>query len=366
MASVKRLPNGTYQARWRAYPGGPQTAKNFRRKVDAERHLVKVQHDLMTGAYVDPSKSRTTVEEFYAAWSARQPWRAASRASVASVFETHVLPAFGDRPLGTIRRGDVESWAAGLPLAGSTAALAMTYLSGLFGAAVADGLVVANPLRGAKRPRVDVAPVVPPALDELDRIRDALAAWLQVAVTLGAAVGLRQAEITGLTVDRVNFLARTLVVDRQLLTPPKGETTFGPPKTPRSYRTIPLADVALEDISRHVAEHGTGTDGLIVHEAGRPIRRQRFDRLWSAARTRAGVPDARFHDTRHTYASTLLSGGVSVAAAAEYLGHSPGVLLRTYAHLIPADHDRARAVVQTAFARAAEDSVRTQTATGDG
>lgn len=36
-------------------------------------------------------------------------------------------------------------------------------------------------------------------------------------------------------------------------------------------------------------------------------------------------PAARYHDTRHTYASTLLSGGVSVAAAAEYLGHSPAV-----------------------------------------
>jgi hypothetical protein len=46
----------------------------------------------------------------------------------------------------------------------------------------------------------------------------------------------------------------------------------------------------------------------------------------------------------------LLSGGVSVAAAAEYLGHSPAVLLSVYAHLVPADHDRARAVIAAAFA----------------
>lgn len=65
-----------------------------------------------------------------------------------------------------------------------------------------------------------------------------------------------------------------------------------------------------------------------------------------------GPGRARFHDTRHTYASVLLSGGVSVAAAAEYLGHTPGVLLATYAHLLPGDHDRARAVVEAAFAEA--------------
>lgn len=67
-------------------------------------------------------------------------------------------------------------------------------------------------------------------------------------------------------------------------------------------------------------------------------------------RARAGMPEAKFHTTRHTYASVLLSGGVSVATAAEYLGHTPGVLLATYAHLLPADHERARRVVEAAFA----------------
>ena len=71
--------------------------------------------------------------------------------------------------------------------------------------------------------------------------------------------------------------------------------------------------------------------------------------MWAAVRDPAGVPSARYHDCRHTYASTLLSGGVSVAAAAEYLGHTPAVLLKTYAHLMPADHDRARSVVEATF-----------------
>lgn len=52
------------------------------------------------------------------------------------------------------------------------------------------------------------------------------------------------------------------------------------------------------------------------------------------------VEGVRFHDLRHTYASTLLAGGVSVPATAEYLGHSP---------VVPADHDRARAVVEAAY-----------------
>jgi hypothetical protein len=38
-----------------------------------------------------------------------------------------------------------------------------------------------------------------------------------------------------------------------------------------------------------------------------------------------------------------------VPAAGEYLGHSPGVLLATYAHLLPGDHHRARSAVEAAF-----------------
>jgi integrase len=364
MASIDKRPDGRWRARWRDYPNGPQRSKHFGRKIDAEQHLVKVQHELLTGSYVDPAKARTTVREYYAVWSARQPWRASSRASVESIFDRHVIPAFGGYPLGAVRRGDVEAWAAKLPLAGSTTTTAVQYLSAMFADAVADGLLAANPARGAKRPAVDVAPIVPLTGEELERLRMAAPEWFRVAITLGAYAGLRQSEATGLTVDRVNFLGRSCTVDRQLVSPPSGELHFGPPKTARSYRTIPLASIALEELARHVEMFGTGTDGLVLHDGGRPMRRQRFGEVWRALREQAGLDHARFHDTRHTYASTLVSAGVGIAAAAEYLGHTPAVLLKTYAHLMPADHERARDAVQAAFARSAEDLLRTEHARG--
>jgi integrase len=142
-------------------------------------------------------------------------------------------------------------------------------------------------------------------------------------------------------VDLVDFLRRSLTVNRQLVTVRYGVTEFGPLKTARSYRTVPLADVALDALARHVQRFGTGVDGLLLHEDGRPVHASRFVKLWQQTRRRAVLQTARFHDARHTYASVLLSAGVSVPAAAEYLGDSPAVLLSTYAHLLPDDHDRA-------------------------
>lgn len=343
--------------RWRVRyvdPHGRERAKAFAKKSDAEDYLRDQEARMVRGEWVDPDAARTTLGDYYEAWETRQPWRHSTRAAVGSAWRNHIAPTFGRRALGSIRRGDVEAWAAGLPLGGQTARVAMQYLSTMLEAAAADGYIARNPAHRAKKPRAEVSPVVPFTADELDALSEGAPDWFRIAVTLGAAVGLRQGEAAGLTADRVDFLRRTLTVDRQLVTPPSGEPAFAPPKTQRSYRTIPLADVALDELARHIETFGPGRDGLVLHERGCPVRRNTFGRVWRRLRARAGLPGARFHDTRHTYAAVLLSGGVSVAAVAEYMGHSPATLLRVYAHLIPADHDRARNVMQTAFARSSD------------
>lgn len=361
MASIDRWKSNRWRVRYRT-PAGESRSKVFDRKVDAQRFMTSIEHSKLVGGYTDLSKGRMTVADYWAVWSARQPWRESSRTSVTSVVTNHVLPLLGGYPLNGLKRADVEAWGARLervradgthvPLAARTANQAVQWLSTMLDSAVADGLIALNPARGAKRPRIEVEPVVPFTEAETDALRAAAPAWFRVALDLGLGAGLRQSEATGLVIDRIDFLRRQLIVDRQLVTPVVGEPTFGPPKTKRSYRTIPLADAVVEALAAHIAEHGTGEHGLLLHgPEGGPLRKQRFGNTWRKVRSATNLPAARFHDTRHTYASVLLSGGVSVPAAAEYLGHTPAELLRTYAHMLPADHDRARSVVQAAFDR---------------
>ena len=178
----------------------------------------------------------------------------------------------------------------------------------LFAAGVTDGFLGANPAAGARAPRVDRVPIVPPTVEEIQALQAAAPGWFAIAVTLGARARLRQGEAAGLTEDRVAFLRRQLTVDRQLLPLPsvKGEPIeLGLPKTDRYYRTVP-----------------TG-------------------RSWATRSPRAcGVRDRR---------------PWSDPATADSLGHSPAVLQSTFAHLIPADHDRARGAVEAAFKTVTED-----------
>jgi len=110
-------------------------------------------------------------------------------------------------------------------------------------------------------------------------------------VTLAAGTGLRPGECFGLTLDRVDFLRRTLTVDRQLVTV-TGHPAFGPPKTAASVRTIPLPRVVVDALGAHLAAHPSGPDGLIfVDPFGRPIRRSWFGHtVWRPADQAAGLP----------------------------------------------------------------------------
>jgi integrase len=54
---------------------------------------------------------------------------------------------------------------------------------------------------------------------------------------------------------------------------------------------------------------------------------------WNAARIRAGLPDLRVHDLRHSFASFLVNAGRSLYEVQELLGHADIRTTSRYAHL---------------------------------
>jgi integrase len=54
---------------------------------------------------------------------------------------------------------------------------------------------------------------------------------------------------------------------------------------------------------------------------------------WDAARRRAGLPDVRMHDARHTCASNLVNAGQSLFVVSQVLGHAQARTSQRYAHL---------------------------------
>jgi integrase len=357
MASIDRTRWG-WKARYRA-PDGSAHARTFTRKIDAEQFLTGVEHDKLTGRYVDPAAGRVTFEVLANRWRDAQVWRPATAAQVETNFRRHVLPRFGARPLVSIRPSEVQVWVRELTdiLAPATVALVYRYFASVMRAAVTDRLIAASPCVGVKLPKVERARVVPLATAQVTALADAMPERYSALVVLGAGTGLRQGEAFGLTVDRVDFLRRTLTVDRQLVLLPGGPPRLAAPKTEASRRTVPLPQVVVDTLAAHLADHPAGTDGLVFSsDDGEPIRRTRFSELWRPAVKAVGLPAGTgFHALRHYYASLLIRHGESVKVVQARLGHaSAAETLDTYSHLWPDSEDRTRDAVDLVLRPAPE------------
>src|SRR4051812_46153536 len=108
MASVARRPDGRWRARYRD-EAGCEHARHFGRRIDAQRWLDEVTAAIVTGQYVDPRAGRVTLRAYAASWQAAQVGRPNTVRITDNALRLHVLPRLGDRPIGTIRRSDVQA-----------------------------------------------------------------------------------------------------------------------------------------------------------------------------------------------------------------------------------------------------------------
>lgn len=353
MASISKVSNG-WRARWRT-PDGASRSKTFARQVDARKHVVSIQHNTLSGTYVDASAGNITVDEWAKVYLARQVRRPSTEDTHGSFLKQHISPYLGARRLRDVRPGDIQAWIQHRSQVLSPGTLQNVYrfVGGLFSAAVTDRLIPVSPCVGVKLPKVPTAEVRPLEPGQVRAIADAMSPRYRGLVLAGASLGMRQGELLGLTVDRVDFLRRTVRVDRQLVTVVGRDPFLAPPKTAQSVRTIPAPQTALDVLAAHLAAFPANPDGFIFTDSGgAPLRRNHVGRLWRSASGNADLEGVVFHQLRHTAASLLIARGLSVVAVARYLGHSPAVCLRTYAHLWQNDEDRIRRALDEGLASA--------------
>lgn len=122
---------------------------------------------------------------------------------------------------------------------------------------------------------------------------------------------------------------------------------FSEPKTTRGRRSITLPKVAIETLRAHraaqlearlaVGSAWEDQDLIFANVVGRPLERQNVQRRsFKPLLRRAGLPDIRFHDLRHSAATLLLSLGEHPKVVQERLGHATiAITMDIYSHVMP-------------------------------
>ncbi len=362
-----------YQARY-VGEDGKEYAKLFAKQRDARNWLDQRTASLVRGDWTDPKAGRETLRAYAGRWEAIQVASDGTRRITDNALRLHVLPMLGDRRIGAIRRSDVQAFVKALevkevrPASDDEPARMMSpgsvrniyeVLARVMDAAVEDRVISSSPCKRITLPRDHGEEVAVPTLADVEKVRGALGEqWRAVPIVL-AGSGLRIGELLGLRVSDVDFLRRTIRVERQRLQSNK----VAPLKSKASRRTVPVGQVVIDGLAAHLAAYPSD-DALFVDELGEPLTYRRWKRLLKDAATETGV-DLTSHSLRHFAASALISGGASVKQVQSFLGHASAVItLRTYAHMWPGDEDRTRNVLDAALSPMAggSDSRRTVTA----
>jgi integrase len=169
---------------------------------------------------------------------------------------------------------------------------------------------------------------------------------MEAILHLAVATGMRQMELLGLKWTDLDWIKQTLRIERQLERSDSATVRFSPPKTKRGKRSVSLGDQTIGVLQRWYVmqneerkaagvnwkEHGL----MFTTKVGTPIHYRNLLRDFKLLMQRAGLPEIRFHDLRHTAASLMLNHGIPVIVVSRRLGHAkPSITLDVYGHLIP-------------------------------
>lgn len=207
-------------------------------------------------------------------------------------------------------------------------------------------LVSRNAAEDIDTPRVEQFEINPLTPEEARAFLAALKGHrLEALYAVALTMGLRQGEALGLRWQDVDLKLGYIRINKQLQRI-AGEFHLVEPKTRRSKRTLamprPIAEqlaahrVRQKDEREHSGERWNESDLVFTTEVGRPLDGTVVTHQFHRLLDRAGLPQRRFHDLRHSCATLLLVQGVSPRVVMDVLGHSQiGLTMNTYAHVIP-------------------------------
>ncbi len=314
-------------------------------KGEVNEKLIRLQSDKLSGML--PGSLKTTVASFLGSWlenSARPSIRETTHANYKRVIELHITPLIGGLSLARLSPAHVQGLYAEMQRKGASAhtrLLAHAVLHRAFKQAMRWGLMPRNVCDAVDPPRLPKAEQRPLDVSEAGKLLAAAKGdRLEALYILAVGSGMRLGELFGLQWADIDLAARSLTV-RHTLTELNGLLTLSEPKTERSRRRIELSESvvrALEDHrKRALAEGNAASPWVFCNTLGGPLRRSHFHRQdYKPLLQRAGLPDIRFHDLRHSHATILIQQGTPAKVVQERLGHSQiSVTLGTYSHVMP-------------------------------
>lgn len=329
-------------------------------KRDAQRVLNSLVSEVDSGRFA--GTSAVTFDQLTTRWLsiAEENLSPTTLRTYKSLLSNWILPALGDRKIGSIQSSDLDDLYRGLTkriqLSAATVRQVHAIIRRAFRQAILWGWIAVNPATNATPPRqakADLSPPNPNQVAELlhaAHVRDPeVGNFIHIAATTGA----RRGEICAIRWRNIDTKLKTLTIESAIVEI-RGGIQEQDTKT-HSHRRLALDDDTLKvfESQRLIAQGRAALIGAKVSQDAFVFSREPSGSIaWTptsmtkhfvALRNSLGYDNMRLHDLRHFAATRLIAEGVPVRTVSGRLGHAnPSTTLSVYSHFVEAsDQDAA-------------------------
>lgn len=336
----------------------PYQKSGFKTEKEANKAREKTIAELYNGTFIVYSKVK--VADFMLSWLeidiGKRTESHETYYNYCNTVNNHIIPALGNKRMADVTRGDIQKlFNAKASYSRSVAEQVKTIMNVSFRYAVTSKVISVSPVEGVGLPKTETSQkktafrsrsidtqktlTMEQVLVLLEKSKDTP---IHMQVLFGVLMGLRRSEINGVKYSDIDYINRTLNVNRQLgrVHNAKKED-FAPKtftkqevglKTKSSYREIPIPDYVFEEIlkERQVYEANRNRrkgefqdlDYICCSTYGRPRSKGFHCKYYKQLLAESGLPDIRWHDLRSTYCTLLLKEEFNPKAVSKLMGHA--------------------------------------------
>lgn len=345
MASIKKRPNGAYQAT--IYVGRDADGKQLFKYVtkptmkECKAAAREIEQELEEGTFVHVENIRVTV--WIEKWLGLKTLSPSTRALYKTYIKNHYSPFFGALKLNQVNEIHIKQFIAAKSktLTQASVRRMVSTLKCIFD----DALKQKSPTKDIKLPQEEKYVPKVPTDTEMQLIHDAVKGTRDEPIILLAAwCGLRRGEIFALKWDDIDWGKGTLRVDESYCINDENMYEDKRPKSENGLREVVVPEYLLGLLDGLRKPHGRKKKGQenVVELKGQnektdhrifSLRPDSYSSYFAELVRDKNLPKIRFHDLRHYHASWLYARGIPDQYAAQRLGHDIQILKTIYQHL---------------------------------
>jgi integrase len=302
-------------------PNGPLTPEQARARALREKAAIADGSD-PSGERQKKRRENTVamVADRYLAEHVSAHNKASTASEARRIVETRIKPTFGNIRITDLTRADIKAWHQSMSATPYEANRALACLSKVLNLAAVDWeLREGNPSAGIRRfPERKRERFF--SDEELTKIGNALSAAEQTSseppgfvllIRLLATTGMRLGEALALEWPDIDLPGRAIRLR----------------DAKAGARTVHLGAAAVAILAASEEPSGYVIRG---RDPAKPLSAHGAENAWRRLRDRAGIPDARLHDLRHTAGTFAALAGGSAFVVRDLLGHKTLAMTNRY------------------------------------